>query len=84
MFVYVSCTVMHFACSTEYVYSNKTNLTANTKVRKVVEFEQFQNLPLNKVKSRGKQSAEFEFIIGGLSIDGVAKRVHLKINNLAD
>lgn len=84
MILFFSCTVMQFACATEYAYSNRTELSAKSEDRKVVEFERFQNLTLNNIQSRVKLSKEIEFIIGGQSKDGVAKRVQLKINNLAD
>jgi len=75
---------MHYAGSTEDAFSNSTSLSAKTENRKVVVFEHFQNQPLNNSRTRVTQPEEIEFIIGGHSKDGVAKRVQLKINDLAN
>jgi len=66
-----------WSAEVEYV----TNLSTKTEDRDVVDFEQDQYSPQKnkKIKTGTSQSEEFEFIIGGQSTDGVAKRSQLKI-----
>lgn len=79
--VFISCIATPIVSSAETEAKDAIKLPVNTGNRKVIFFEEGLNTSPSKqnIKTETNQSEEIEFIIGGQSQDGVAKRSQLKI-----